>query len=78
MFRYDQIIIDSPPIVAATDATIVGQVAGATLVIVKAAVHPMREIKQSIKRLQQTEVNLRGLPFNGVDAFSRRYGAGKL
>ena len=75
--KYDQIIIDSPPILAVTDATIVGRVAGASLMIIKAGVHPMREIEQSVKRLQQAEVNLRGLLFNDVDAFSRRYGAGK-
>ena len=75
--QYDQIIIDSPPILAVTDATIVGQVAGVSLIIIKAGVHPMREIEQSVKRLQQARVNLRGLLFNYVDAFNRRYGVGK-
>lgn len=75
--QYDQIIIDSPPILAVTDATIIGQIAGASLVIVKADVHPMREIEQGVKRLQQAGVNLRGMLFNDVDALSRRYGVGK-
>lgn len=75
--HYDQIIIDSPPILAVTDATIIGQVAGASLMILKTGTHPMREIQQSINRLQQAGVNLRGLLFNDVDAFSRQYGAAK-
>ena len=74
--RYDHIIIDSPPILAATDATIIGQVAGATMLVIKSGVHPMREIEQSVKRLQLSGVNLRGLVVNDVKQ-SHRYGAGK-
>ncbi len=73
---YDHIIIDSPPILAATDATIIGQVAGATMMVIKSGVHPMREIEQSVKRLQISGVNLRGLVINDVRQ-GHRYGAGK-
>ena len=75
--HYDHIIIDSPPILAVTDASIIGQLAGATLMVVKAGAHPMREIEQSAKRLQQAGVNLRGVLFNDAYISSRRYGAGK-
>lgn len=75
--RFDHIIIDSPPILAVTDATIIGQMAGATLMVLKAGAHPMREIELSVKRLQQAGVNLRGLLINDINAQSQRYGAGK-
>jgi tyrosine-protein kinase Etk/Wzc len=75
--RYDHIIIDSPPILAVTDATIIGQMAGGTLMVLKSGEHPMREIDQAVKRLQQSGVNLRGLLFNDVSIQSQRYGAGK-
>ena len=75
--RYDHIIIDSPPILAVTDASIIGQLAGATLMVIKAGGHPMREIEQSVKRLRQANVNLRGILFNDMDVSSQRYGAGK-
>lgn len=74
--QYDHIIIDSPPILAATDAAIIGQVAGATLMVLKSGVHPMREIEQSVMRLQRAGVNLRGLVINDVRQ-SHRYGAAK-
>lgn len=74
--RYDHIIIDSPPILAATDASIIGQMAGATLMVVKSGEHPMREIEQSVKRLKRAGVNLRGLLVNDITQ-NRRYGAGK-
>jgi tyrosine-protein kinase Etk/Wzc len=75
--RYDHIIIDSPPILAVTDATIIGQMAGGTLMVLKSGEHPMREIDQAVKRLQQSGVNLRGLLFNDVRSQGQRYGAGK-
>ena len=75
--RYDHIIIDSPPILAVTDATIIGQMVGGTLMVLKAGQHPMREIEQAVKRLKQAGVNVRGLLFNDVNVQSQRYGAGK-
>lgn len=75
--RYDHIIIDSPPILAVTDATIIGQMVGGTLMVLKAGEHPMREIELAVKRLKQAGVNLRGILFNDVDVQSQRYGAGK-
>ena len=75
--RFDHIIIDSPPILAVTDATIIGQMAGGTLMVLKAGEHPMREIEQAVKRLKQASVNVRGLLFNDVNVQSLRYGAGK-
>ena len=50
---------------------------GATLMVLKAGEHPMREVEQSVKRLQQSDVNLRGILFNDIRASSARYGAGK-
>ena len=60
-----------------TDATIIGQMAGGTLMVLKAGEHPMREIEQAVKRLKQANVNVRGLLFNDVNVQSQRYGAGK-
>lgn len=75
--RFDHIIIDSPPILAVTDATIIGQQAGATLMVLKAGLHPIRVIELGVRRLQQAGVNLRGLLLNDVVMQSTRYGAGK-
>jgi tyrosine-protein kinase Etk/Wzc len=75
--RYDHIIIDSPPILAVTDAAIIGQGVGGTLMVLRAGEHPLREIEQATRRLRQADVNLRGILFNDVKASARRYGAGK-
>jgi tyrosine-protein kinase Etk/Wzc len=74
---YDYVLIDCAPVLAVADAAIVGRLAGTALLVLKAGVHPLREIEQSVKRLKQAGVNLRGLLFNEVQLASRRYGYGK-
>jgi tyrosine-protein kinase Etk/Wzc len=74
--NYDHVIIDSPPILAVTDATIIGRMASATLMVVRAGQHPMRELEQSAKRLTQAGVHLKGVVFNDLPETSSRYGYG--
>ena len=74
--NYDHVIIDSPPILAVTDAAIIGRIASATLMVVRAGQHPMRELEQSVKRLTQAGVNLKGVVFNDLPELSSRYGYG--
>jgi tyrosine-protein kinase Etk/Wzc len=74
--NYDHVIIDSPPILAVTDAAIIGRLASATLMVVKAGQHPIRELEQSVKRLSQAGVNLKGVVFNDLPELSSRYGYG--
>jgi tyrosine-protein kinase Etk/Wzc len=75
--QYDLIIVDSPPILAATDAAIIGRLASATLMVVKAGAHPLRELEQSVKKLVQAGVNLKGVIFNDIPETSSRYGYGR-
>jgi tyrosine-protein kinase Etk/Wzc len=74
--NYDHVIIDSPPILAVTDAAIIGRMASATLMVVRAGQHPMRELEQSVKRLTQAGVHLKGVVFNDLPKSSSRYGYG--
>jgi tyrosine-protein kinase Etk/Wzc len=63
---YDLVLIDTPPILAVTDAALVGRHAGLNLAVVRAGVHPMRELGAALHRLEQDGVPVRGLIFNGV------------
>lgn len=72
--RYDLIIIDSPPILAATDAAIISRFASATFMVIKAGLHTRRELDQSIKRFSQSGTNIKGIVFNGMLETSSRYG----
>lgn len=70
--QYDLVIIDSPPILAVTDAAIMGRVASATFMVVQSGTHPLRELEQSVRRLTQAGVDLKGIIFNGVPKTSSR------
>ena len=74
--QYDLVIIDSPPILAVTDAAIIGRMASAAFMVAKAGEHPMREIEQSAKELLNAGVNLKGIVFNATPVSSSRYGYG--
>jgi len=73
---FDHVIVDSPPVLPVTDAAILGRLAGAALLVVKAGTHPLREIEQTIKRLRQVDVDLKGVVFNDMMS-SKYYGYGK-
>ena len=75
--HYDHVIIDSPPILDVTDAAIIGRMVSATLMVIKAGQHPMRELEQSAKRLFQAGVDIKGIVFNDVPESSSTYGYGK-
>jgi tyrosine-protein kinase Etk/Wzc len=71
--RFDTLIIDAPPILAVSDAAIIGRHVGATLMVARAGRHPIRELEQAIKRLNQSGVNVKGFVFNDLDTSRQRY-----
>ncbi len=74
--RYDAVIVDSPPILAVTDATLFGVLAGSTFLVLRSGMHTEGEISDSIKRLRTAGVHVQGGIFNGVPARTRGYGRG--
>ncbi len=64
--RYDLVIIDLPPILAVTDAALVGRVAGVNLLVLRAGWHPVRELQQAVKAYAENGVRLSGIVFNDV------------
>ena len=74
--RYDLILIDTPPIHAVTDPTIVGSLSGVVFMVVRQDTHSMKEIEHAVKRLSNTGIETKGFIFNGYDAKKNRYGYG--
>ncbi len=74
--RFDTVIVDAPPVLAVSDAAIIGRHVGATLMIARAGKHPIRELEQAVKRLSQAGVQVKGFVFNdlNVSRQSYRYG----
>jgi tyrosine-protein kinase Etk/Wzc len=64
--RYDLVLVDLPPILAVTDAALVGRIAGVNLLVLRAAWHPVRELQQAVKAYAENGVRLSGIVFNDV------------
>lgn len=71
---YDIVIVDTPPLLAVTDAALIGKHAGTTLLVVRHGRHPMPEILESANRLRNVGVPLKGVLFTDVP--QRRLGYG--
>lgn len=65
--HYDRIIVDSPPILAVTDAAIIGRHAGAVLMVARFAVTPLKELELATRRLQQAGVTVSGVVLNRIE-----------
>jgi tyrosine-protein kinase Etk/Wzc len=70
---YDLIIIDTPPILAVTDAAIIGHHAGTSLLVVRFGLNQAREIGLAKKRFEQNGVEIKGAIFNAVEKRSAGY-----
>ncbi|HBR2808502.1 TPA: polysaccharide biosynthesis tyrosine autokinase [Klebsiella pneumoniae] len=64
--KYDIVILDTPPILAVTDAAIIGNYAGTTLLVARFEQNTVKEIDISSKRFEQSGVQVKGCILNGV------------
>ncbi|GEJ57613.1 polysaccharide biosynthesis tyrosine autokinase [Anaeromyxobacter diazotrophicus] len=71
---YDVVLVDTPSVLAVTDAALVARFAGVNLLVLKAGAHPPREIALALKHLKDGGAALRGLVINDAVIGSSRYG----
>lgn len=64
--HYDLVIIDTPPILAVTDAAIIGRYVGTSLLVARFEANTAKEIFISVKRFEQSGVPVKGCILNGV------------
>lgn len=75
--QFDLVILDTPPLLAVTDAAIVGRQSGTSLIVTRFGLNPAREIELTIRRFAQNGIELKGAIFNGVEKrASASYGYG--
>ena len=76
---YDLVLIDTPPLLAVTDAAVIGRLCGTTFVLLRYGVHSMAEIHAVTKRLRQNSIEPRGFVFNALQPRKGygKYGYGK-
>ncbi|CAI1955100.1 tyrosine-protein kinase Wzc [Serratia fonticola] len=64
--NYDLVLIDTPPVLAVTDAAIIGQQAGTSLIVARVAVNSVNEVLACIKRFDQNGINIKGVILNAM------------
>lgn len=71
--NYDIVMIDTPPILAVTDAAIIGHRAGTSLMIARFASNTVKEIEVSIRRFNQNGIDVKGVILNAVEKRASSY-----
>ncbi|MDO9163471.1 MAG: polysaccharide biosynthesis tyrosine autokinase, partial [Methylococcaceae bacterium] len=70
---YNHVVIDSPPILGATDAAIMGKHADATFLVVKEGRYTAQELEVSFRRFQQVGIKPNGFIINDMKEGSSYY-----
>ncbi len=64
--NYDIVVLDTPPILAVTDPAVIGHYAGTTLLVARFELNTVKEIEVSIKRFENTGIQVKGCILNDV------------
>ena len=75
--RFDLVIIDTPPILAVTDAAIVGKQCGTSLMVARFQMNPVKELMIANRRMETAGVEIKGAILNAMErkaAASYSYG----
>jgi len=72
--KYDLILIDTPPVHAVTDPTIIGKHSGVVFMVARSEQHSMKEIEYAVTRLSHTGIETKGFIFNAYNPSKSTYG----
>jgi tyrosine-protein kinase Etk/Wzc len=72
----DAVLVDTPPVLAVTDAVVLSQRVDGVLLVVRAGVTKMAAAKQAVDQLRFVGANTIGVVLNGIQVGRSRYGYG--
>ncbi|WP_205805610.1 polysaccharide biosynthesis tyrosine autokinase [Burkholderia sp. Ac-20365] len=74
--HFDLVIVDTPPFLAVTDASIIANEAGASLLVLRSGMQSEEEIADTIKKIERAGGRVAGAVFNGIPLrrSTRNYG----
>ncbi|MBA0205331.1 tyrosine-protein kinase Wzc [Pectobacterium aroidearum] len=64
--HYDLVLLDTPPILAVTDAAIISRNAGTSLLVARFEINTVKEIEVSIRRFEQNGTEIKGVILNAI------------
>ncbi|MBE8564359.1 polysaccharide biosynthesis tyrosine autokinase [Vibrio sp. OPT20] len=65
--EYDLVIVDTPPVLAVTDPSIVAAFAGTTLMVARYGQNTVKEIDVARSRFEQSGIEVKGVIFNAIE-----------
>ncbi|PTO68222.1 polysaccharide biosynthesis tyrosine autokinase [Vibrio splendidus] len=65
--EYDLVIVDTPPVLAVTDPSIVGAFVGTTLMVARYGQNTIKEIDIARTRFKQSGIEVKGVIFNAIE-----------
>ncbi|ELV8684346.1 polysaccharide biosynthesis tyrosine autokinase [Vibrio fluvialis] len=71
--HYDLVIVDTPPVLAVTDPSIVGALAGTTLMVARFGINTVKEIDVARNRFEQAGIEVKGVIFNATEKKASSY-----
>ena len=71
--QYDLVIVDTPPILAVTDAAIIAHHAGTCLMVARFGLNQAKELALAKHRFEQNNVRIKGAIFNAVQRRATGY-----
>jgi polysaccharide biosynthesis transport protein len=73
---YDQIVVDSPPVLAVSDSAIIGRLVDGVVLTVRPEKNRRRLVVRAVESFPPLGVNILGLVINNVDADKNQDGYG--
>ncbi|TEA26958.1 polysaccharide biosynthesis tyrosine autokinase [Candidatus Schmidhempelia bombi] len=64
--KYDIVLVDTPPVLAVTDACIIGRYSGTIMMVVGYGKNTVKELEFGLQRFEQNDIEIKGVIFNGV------------
>ncbi|AOZ05343.1 polysaccharide biosynthesis tyrosine autokinase [Cupriavidus malaysiensis] len=74
--QYDLVLIDTPPVLAVADTGVLAARCSTVFLVTRFERTTIGEVTESVKQLRQSNVEVKGAIFNGLDPNAFRYGYG--
>jgi len=74
--EYDLVLLDTPPVLAVTDATMLSEHVGTSILVAREGITTLGELNETVKRFTQIGAKVTGVVFNAVRPRPGKYGYG--
>jgi len=71
--QYDFVILDTPPVLAVTDASVLGRLVDSAILVIRYAAAQKQVVRRCIDLLERSGTHLLGVVVNAVDFASPEY-----